>query len=52
MSITNKSIVFLAITFALSWGVTIGGWALGFHNNPGAALFTLTAMMFGPALAA
>lgn len=49
---TNKSIAFLALTFTFSWGVAIGGWALGFHNNPGAAIFTLAATMFGPALAA
>lgn len=52
MSRANRSIVFLALTFAISWGVSIGGWAFGAHTDPGAALFTFTAMMFGPALAA
>ncbi len=52
MSTTNKSVVFLGLTFALSWGVMIGAWALGFHNNPVGAIFALTASMFGPAIAA
>lgn len=52
MSTTRKSILFLALTFALTWGLIIGGWAMGFAHQPGAAFFTITFSMFGPALAA
>jgi membrane protease YdiL (CAAX protease family) len=52
MSATRKSMVFLAITFALSWGVTIGGWALGAAEGRIAGFLVLAAMMTGPAVAA
>ena len=52
MSATRKAIVFLALTFALSWGVTIGGWALGAQRASLAAFVTLVLMMAGPAIAA
>jgi CAAX protease family protein len=52
MSTTRKAIVFLSLTFALSWGVAIGGWALGAARVPIAAFVTLVAMMAGPAIAA
>lgn len=52
MSRTMKSIVFLGLTFAASWSVTILGWRLGAANNPLAAWATLTGMMAGPAIAA
>ncbi len=52
MSITRKAIVFLTLTFALSWGVTIGGWALGAARDQLAAFLTLVLMMAGPAIAA
>jgi membrane protease YdiL (CAAX protease family) len=52
MSVTNKSIVFLALAFALSWGVAIGGWALGAADDSLGAFATLTLMMAGPAVSA
>ena len=51
MSTTKKALVFLAITFAFSWSVTIGAWAAGLAQSPFAVLI-LTAMMAGPAVAA
>lgn len=52
MSTTNKSIVFLALAFAISWAVVIGGWALKLHESPGMGQIVLAVSMFGPALAA
>jgi membrane protease YdiL (CAAX protease family) len=52
MSVTNKSIVFLVLTFSVSWGIAIGGWALGAANTPLGALGALFGMMTGPAIAA
>jgi hypothetical protein len=52
MSTVAKSIVFLALTFALSWGVAIGAWAIGLHRQPLAAVLALLLMMAGPAMAA
>jgi membrane protease YdiL (CAAX protease family) len=52
MSVTNKSIVFLSLTFAISWSIAIGGWALGAANSPIGALVALFGMMTGPAIAA
>lgn len=52
MSTTSKSIVFLAITFAISWGVVIGGWALKLNENPNMLTPVLAASMFGPSIAA
>ena len=52
MSTTNKSMIFLALTFALSWGTAIGGWALGAAEQPISAVATLTLTMTGPAIAA
>lgn len=52
MSTTTKSLVFLTLTFLLSWGVTTGGWALGAQNSPSSTLYVMTAMMFGPSIAA
>lgn len=52
MTVTRKSAVFLAITFAISWGVTLGGVALGFAATPVGSFVALLAMMFGPAIAA
>lgn len=51
MTTTKKGLIFLALTFAFSWSVAIGGWAAGLHQSPFAALI-LTAMMAGPAVAA
>jgi hypothetical protein len=52
MSITRKALVFLALTFAISWGITIGGWAAGFARNPQMGILVMTMMMAGPAIAA
>src|SRR5689334_1851330 len=52
MSTTIKAMTFLGLTFALSWAVTIGGWALGAERAPLATLLTLVLMMAGPAIAA
>ncbi|MBS0385231.1 MAG: CPBP family intramembrane metalloprotease [Proteobacteria bacterium] len=52
MSVTRKAVVFLAITFLISWGVTICAWALHYDRQPLAAFFTLVLMMAGPAVAA
>jgi membrane protease YdiL (CAAX protease family) len=52
MSVANKSIVFLLLTFVVSWGIAIGGWTLGAANTPTGALLALVGMMTGPAIAA
>jgi len=52
MSTTNKSIIFLALTFAISWAIAIGGWATGVTNEQIGAFFILFGMMCGPAIAA
>ncbi|MBC7770332.1 MAG: CPBP family intramembrane metalloprotease [Phycisphaerales bacterium] len=52
MSTTVKSVIFLAITFAVTWGIVIGGWSAGWHNDPQRAFYVLTLSMFGPAIAA
>jgi membrane protease YdiL (CAAX protease family) len=54
MSTTAKSIVFLAITFAISWGVAIGGHFSGLRDamGPYGPIAILTVMMAGPAIAA
>ncbi len=52
MSKTQKSIIFLAITFAISWAIVVGSWALKLHENPVMLTPVLGASMFGPAIAA
>ncbi len=52
MSTTKKSIVFLTIAFAISWAVVIGGWAMGWHEDPNLVTLVLAGSMFGPAIAA
>ncbi|MGD9980680.1 MAG: CPBP family intramembrane glutamic endopeptidase [Hyphomonadaceae bacterium] len=52
MSTTNKSIIFLAIAFAISWAIVIGSWALKLHENPNMLVPVLGASMFGPSIAA
>jgi len=53
MSVTNKSIVFLALSFAITWAVVIGGWSAGVHETSvSAAQMLLAASMFGPAISA
>jgi membrane protease YdiL (CAAX protease family) len=51
MSTTMKSIIFLAIAFAVSWSIAIGGWSVGVTNEPFGAFFILFGMMIGPAIA-
>lgn len=52
MSNTGKSIAFLALTFAFSWAIAIGGWAMGAAASPVTAVGALSGMMTGPAIAA
>lgn len=52
MSVAGKAMVFLALTFLISWGASIGGWALGASRAPLTTLAALVAMMAGPAIAA
>lgn len=52
MSAANKSIIFLLLTFAISWAVAIGGWSAGVTNEPLGAFFILFGMMLGPSIAA
>lgn len=51
MTTTRKAIIFLAITFVFSWGVALGGYALGLREGLG-ALGAMMLMMAGPAIAA
>jgi uncharacterized protein len=51
MSVANKSIVFLALTFAISWAITIGAHFAGLKQSLGPILI-LFAMMFGPSIGA
>jgi len=46
---TLRSLTFLTLTFTLSWGCVIGGWAL---LGPRGGFASITASMFGPAAAA
>lgn len=50
MSVRMKSIVFLALAFAVSWAIAIGGHFAGLPANLAAAVLFL--MMTGPAIAA
>lgn len=52
MSLTKKSLVFLAVTFAVSWGATLAGVGLGWNHDPTKAFALLVTMMFGPAIGA
>jgi membrane protease YdiL (CAAX protease family) len=47
-----KSIAFVTLTFAISWGIVGVGALVRFDTNPIAAFYTLFAMMFGPSIAA
>jgi uncharacterized protein len=51
MSTTNKSIIFLAFAFAITWAIVISAWTAGLHEGPNAA-YILAASMFGPSVAA
>lgn len=52
MPTTGRAIVFLALTFLLSWSIVIGGWALGWHQTAAGVVGVLAASMFGPSIAA
>ncbi|MGQ0532989.1 MAG: CPBP family intramembrane glutamic endopeptidase [Caulobacteraceae bacterium] len=52
MSTTKKSIVFLAIAFAISWAITVGAHFAGLSRSAQMALPILALMMTGPAIAA
>lgn len=52
MSTTAKSLTFLALTFAISWGVVAAGVALHANTSPQGAFWALLGMMFGPSIAA
>ncbi|MEZ5970542.1 MAG: CPBP family intramembrane glutamic endopeptidase [Hyphomonadaceae bacterium] len=52
MSTANKSIVFLALAFAISWGIVIGAHFGGLSDNPMLATPILATMMTGPAISA
>lgn len=52
MRANQKSAVFLAITFAFSWGMAGLGWAMGASRHPSWGVATLAITMFGPAIAA
>lgn len=53
MSTATKSIIFLAIAFAVTWGIVIAGWSAGLHlGNPQIAMGVLGASMIGPTIAA
>jgi membrane protease YdiL (CAAX protease family) len=52
MSTTAKSIVFLAVTFAFSWGVCLLGAAAHLTQHPLAIFCIEVAMMAGPAVGA
>lgn len=52
MSVRKKSLLFIAITFAVSWAIVIGGWAAGLHENQQLAVLVIALSMFGPAVAA
>jgi membrane protease YdiL (CAAX protease family) len=51
MSVTKKAIVFLVITFAVSWTALVHAWLQGHGGLRDAGVATITAA-FGPALAA
>lgn len=52
MSTTAKSIIFLAIAYAITWSVVGVGWSMGLHENAQMALVVLAASMVGPTIAA
>ncbi|HYD88151.1 MAG TPA: CPBP family intramembrane glutamic endopeptidase [Vitreimonas sp.] len=54
MSTTKKSAIFLAVAFAISWAITIGGHYAGLKESLGLAgpILLLSAMMTGPAISA
>lgn len=54
MSTINKAIIFLLLTFLVSWGVTIGAHYSGLKEalGPAGTVLILVGMMMGPAIAA
>ncbi|MFZ2030945.1 MAG: CPBP family intramembrane glutamic endopeptidase [Vitreimonas sp.] len=52
MSTTRRAATFLALTFLISWGVTISASALHLNRDPLTTTIILVGMMAGPAIAA
>lgn len=52
MSTTNKSIIFLALAFAITWAIVGTCWAMGLHNQPQTGVIALALSMLGPAISA
>jgi membrane protease YdiL (CAAX protease family) len=53
MSTTNKSIIFLALAYAVTWAIVVTGWSMGLHEqSPQTAVILLAASMVGPTVAA
>lgn len=52
MSTSSKSIIFLGLSFAISWAIAVGAHFAGFSQNPQWAVPILALMMTGPAIAA
>lgn len=53
MSTTAKSIIFLAIAYAVTWAIVITGWSMGLHEqSPQTAVLLLAISMVGPTVAA
>ena len=52
MSTTKKSILFLAIAYAVTWAIVIGSWSAGLHLHAQLAIVVLAGSMIGPTVAA
>lgn len=52
MSTAMKSAIFLAIAFAVTAAIAIGGWFAGLHETPATAVPIIALSMIGPAVAA
>ncbi|MBX9683567.1 MAG: CPBP family intramembrane metalloprotease [Hyphomicrobium sp.] len=53
MSTATKSIIYLAIAYAVTWGIVIAGWSQGLHQgDPQIAVAVLAVSMIGPTVAA
>jgi hypothetical protein len=50
--ITRRALTFLALTFAISWGMCLGGVAIGANTTQIGGVIALVGMMFGPSIAA
>lgn len=52
MSTANKSIVFLALAFAITWAIVGACWMAGMHQQQQSGVIALALSMLGPAIAA